>query len=32
MKVSGSMFVILVLYVNDIRLATNNVAMLHHVT
>jgi len=29
MKVNGSMFVILVLYVDDILLATNNVAMLH---
>jgi len=31
MKVSESMFVILVLYVDDILLATNNVAMLHDV-
>jgi len=31
MKVSGSMFIILVLYVDDILLATNNVAMLHDV-
>ncbi|RDX71091.1 hypothetical protein CR513_49604, partial [Mucuna pruriens] len=31
MKVSGSIFVILVLYVDDILLATNDVAMLHDV-
>jgi len=31
MKVSESMFIILVLYVDDILLATNNVAMLHDV-
>ena len=31
MKVSGSKFVILVLYIDDILLPANNVAMLHNV-
>ena len=32
MKVSRSRFVILVLYVDDILLATNDVAMLHDIS
>ena len=31
MKISGSKFIILVLYVNDILLATNDVGLLHNV-